>query len=96
MRCTAAAIIAHNIGDGIVRGGVVRGCKHSGRGVTKRCLTTLAQSNGGVGKERRPTVIAMMPCTGEEERVDSWDPLGRGRAGMRERERARLASGGEQ
>jgi hypothetical protein len=37
-----------------------------------------------------------MPCVGEEERTDIWDPLGRGRAGVRKLERARLASGSEQ
>jgi hypothetical protein len=29
-----------------------------------------------------------MPCMGEEERTDIWDPLGRGRAGVRKRESA--------
>jgi hypothetical protein len=38
-------------------------------------------------------VIQVMPCMGEEEGADSQDPLGIGRAGARERERARLVSG---
>jgi hypothetical protein len=36
-------------------------------------------------------VIAVMPCAGEEEGADSRDPLGRGRAGARERERESAA-----
>jgi hypothetical protein len=36
-----------------------------------------------------------MPCVGEEERTDNRDPLGRGKADARERERVWLASGVE-
>jgi hypothetical protein len=40
VRSTAAAVMAHNGGDGMTRSGVVRGHEHSGRR-TKRCQTSL-------------------------------------------------------